>query len=438
MRLLTALFIILLQISPAGASIFETQTFTLDNGMQVAVIENHRAPVVTHMVWYKTGSIDDPAGKSGVAHVLEHMMFKGTAAVPNGEFSKIIARNGGSENAFTSLDYTAYYQNIARDRLELVMFLESDRMKNLRFSQEDFDPELEVVKEERLMRIENSPANLLGERRNILLWGGDHPYGRPVIGTKKELASLTLEDAKRFYQTHYAPDNAILVVAGDITVDELKPLAEKYYGKIPPSRTAAAKKQFSMPYPVRSRIEMRHPQIKLYSLQRVYVVPSYLSENKEQSFAYTVLDEILGAYHLGKMYNHFITVEKTARSAGTSYGGFALDKGTFGFYITARENESLNDLEKELDRFMDPDSITQKELDKAKKRLVADIEYLDDNPEGAANLVGRFYALGLTVEDLKNWTANIEKVTLADVKKAYADMLSATSVTTYLMPKDAP
>lgn len=438
MRLFVALFFIILQVSPAGASIFETQTFTLDNGMQVAVIENHRAPVVTHMVWYKTGGIDDPSGKSGVAHVLEHMMFKGTAAVPDGEFSKIIARNGGSENAFTSLDYTAYYQNIARDRLELVMFLESDRMKNLRFSQEDFDPELEVVKEERLMRIENSPANLLGERRNILLWGGDHPYGRPVIGTKKELASLTLEDAKRFYQAHYAPDNAILVVAGDITADELKPLAEKYYGKIPPSRTATAKKQFSMPYPVRSRIEMRYPQIKLYSLQRVYVVPSFLSENKEQAFAYTVLDEILGAYHLGKMYNHFITGKKTARSAGTSYGGFALDKGTFGFYITARENESLNDLEKELDRFTDPESITQKELDKAKKRLVADIEYLDDNPEGAANLVGRFYALGLTVEDLKNWTANIEKVTLADVKKAYADMLSAASVTTYLMPKDAP
>ncbi len=437
MLFLFLLFFSLLQTEAACASIFETQTFTLDNGMQVAVIENHRAPVVTHMVWYKTGGIDDPAGKSGIAHLLEHMMFKGTAAVPDGEFSKIIARNGGSENAFTSLDYTAYYQNIARDRLELVMFLESDRMKNLRFSQEDFAPELEVVKEERLMRIENHPAGLLNERRNAMLWG-EHPYGRPIIGTKKELSSLTLKDAKRFYQTHYAPDNAVLVVAGDITADELKPLAEKYYGKIPPSRTAVAKRQFSTHYPTRSRIEMRHPQVNLYSLQRVYIVPSYLSENKEQSFSYAVLDEILGTYHLGKMYNHFIVNKKTARSVGAGYSGFSLDKGTFAFSITAAENESLTNLEKELDRFTDPASLTQKDLDKAKKRLVADLEYLDDNPESAANLVGRFYALGLTIEDLKNWKSNIENVTLADVKKAYADMLSAASVTTYLMPKDAP
>lgn len=437
MRFLLFVLCALLQTRAVNASIFDTRTFTLDNGMQVVVIENHRAPVVTHMVWYKTGGIDDPAGKSGIAHLLEHMMFKGTAAVPDGEFSKIIARNGGSENAFTSLDYTAYYQNIARDRLELVMFLEADRMRNLRFSQEDFDPELEVVKEERLMRVENNPAGLLSERRNAALWG-EHPYGRPIIGTKKELASLTMRDAERFYKARYAPDNAILVVAGDITENELKPLAEKYYGKIPPGRTAVAKRLFSTLYPTRSRIEMRHPQVNLYSLQRVYIVPSYLSENKEQSFAYSILDEILGRYHLGKMYNHFIVNKKTARSTGTDYRGFTADKGTFSFFITAAEDKSLADLEKELDRFANPDSISQKDLDKAKKRLVADLEYLNDDPEGAANLVGRFYALGLTIEDLKNWKSNIESVTLADVKKAYADMLSAASVTTYLMPKDAP
>ena len=287
------------------------------------------------------------------------------------------------------------------------------------------------------MRIENNPASLLSEHRNRLLWG-EHPYARPVIGAKKELSALTLEDAKRFYQTHYTPDNAILVIAGDVSAEEIKPLAEKYYGRIPPSRTARSKKQFTLPYPVRSRIEMRHPQIKLYSLQRFYIVPSYLSENKEQSYAYTVLDNILGTYHLGKMYKHFIIRQKTARSAGTNYSGFSLSNGTFGFYITAQENESLNDLEKELDRFMDPDTVTQKDLDKAKKRLIADIEYLNDNPETAANIVGSFYALGLSIEDLKNWTANIEKVTLDDVKKAYADLLKAPSVTTYMMPENAP
>ncbi|MBR1777943.1 MAG: insulinase family protein [Alphaproteobacteria bacterium] len=437
MRLLIFSLLLLFQTVRADASVFEAETFTLNNGMQVVVIENHRAPIITQMVWYKAGAIDDPLGKSGIAHVLEHMMFKGTAAVPDGEFSKIIARNGGSENAFTTADYTAYYQNIARDRLELVMFLEADRMKNLRFSQKDFDPELEVVKEERLMRTENNPSALLSERRNALLWG-DHPYGRPVIGTKKELSALTLQDAKQFYQTHYAPDNAVLVVAGDITAEELKPLAEKYYGKIPPRRTAAAKKQFTLPYPVRAKIEMRHPQVQLYSLQRVYIVPSYLSDKKEQSFAYAVLDEVLGAYHLGKMYRHFIADKKMASFTSSSYSGFMLDKGTFSFALTARENESLTDLEKELDRFLSPLSVTQKDIDKAKKRLVADLEYLNDNPENAANLIGLFYVLGLTSADLKNWRENIEKVSLADVRKAYADLLTAPHATTFLMPENAP
>ncbi len=436
MRPIIFFLTLFLFFSPAFGSVFNAETFKLDNGMQVVVIENHRAPVVTHMVWYKTGSIDDPLGKSGTAHVLEHMMFKGTSKVPDGEFSKIIARNGGSENAFTSYDYTAYYQNIARDRLELVMFLESDRMKNLRFSQQQFDPELEVVKEERLMRTENNPSALLSERRNNLLWS-EHPYSRPIIGTKKELSSLTLEDVKRFYRAHYAPDNAILVVAGDITAKELKPLAQKYYGKIAPSRTATSKRQFVLPHPVRSKIEMRHPQAQLHSLLRVYVVPSYLSENKEQSHAYAVLDEILGRYHLGKLYKHFIVNKKSARSASAGYSGFSLDRGTFSIALTAKEGIPLADLEKQLDQFLDPSSIRQKDVDKAKKRLVSDLEYLNDNPETAANLIGRFYVLGLTIKDLNNWASNIEKVTLEEVQKAYADMLASSSVTTYLMPQEA-
>ncbi len=438
MLFLAALLGLFFQSFEVKASVFDAETFMLSNGLQVVVVENRRAPVITQMVWYKTGAIDDPSGKSGIAHLLEHLMFKGTAAVPDGEFSKIIARNGGTENAFTSLDYTAYYQNIARDRLELVMFLEADRMKNLRFLQKDFDPELEVVKEERLMRTENNPAALLNERKNTALWGGDHPYGRPVIGTKKELSALTLNDAKRFYQTHYAPDNAILVVSGDISAGELKPLAEKYYGKIPPRRTAEAKRQFNSSYPVRSKIEMRHPQVRLHSLQRVYIVPSYLSEKKEQGFAYAVLDEILGSYRLGKMYRHFVSDQKLARTVHSNYAGFALDKGTFSFSITAREGKSLKKLEKELDAFLSSRSISQKDVDNAKKRLVADLEYLNDNPEKAAHLVGLFYSLGLTVDDLKSWEANIENVSLTDVQKAYADMAAAPYVTTYLMPEGAP
>lgn len=434
MRFLTAVCLIFLAALPARADIFQADSFTLDNGLQVVVVENHRAPVVSHMVWYKTGGIDDPLGKSGIAHVLEHMMFKGTPAVPDGEFSKIIARNGGTENAFTSLDYTAYFQNIARDRLELVMFLEADRMKNLRFSEKDFVPELEVVKEERLMRYDNSPGMILAERKARLLWG-DHPYGRPVIGTKKELAALQLKDAQQFYQTHYAPDNAVLVVAGDITAEELKPLAEKYYGKVPPSRTAVAKRQFTLPFPVKSRIEMRHPQTKIYTLYRDYIVPSYISDSSEQSFSYAVLGEILGTYNLGKMHKYFINRKKSATRASAGYNGFSLDRGTFYFALTSAGKEDLPELEKQLDGFLNPSSITQQDVDKAKKRLVSDLEYLNDDPGSAADIVGRFYVLGLSVEDLRNWKENIGKVTLADVRKAYAGMIAAPSVTTYLMPE---
>ena len=183
---------------------------------------------------------------------------------------------------------------------------------------------------------------------------------------------------------------------------------------------------------------MRHPQVRLHSLQRTYIVPSYLSEKKEQSFAYSVLEEILGSYQLGKMYKHFVSDKKTARITNVSYLGFMLDRGTFTLALTARENKSLSELEKELDLFLSPQSVTQKDVDKAKKRLVADLEYLNDNPETAANLIGRFYALGMTIEDLKNWPSNIEKVSLADVQNAYKDMLTAPSVTTYLMPENTP
>ncbi len=421
----------------ARADVFDARTFTLDNGMRVVVIENRRAPVVTHMVWYKTGSTDDPFGKSGIAHVLEHLMFKGTAAVPDGEFSKIVARNGGTENAFTARDYTAYYQNIARDRLELVMFLESDRMKNLRFSEKSFSPELEVVKEERLMRTENNPAALLAERRDSLLWG-EHPYARPVIGWKKELAALTTEDAERFYNAHYSPDNAVLVVAGDIDADELKPLAQKYYGAIPPNRAPVEKRPFPTSYPVTGKIEMRHPQVHLNSIQRAYAAPSYSSKEKNKAFAFAVLEETLGSYHLGKLYKHFIDKTKTARYVGTFYDGFAADRGVFSIAIHAADGVAPAELEQELNRFLKTVSFTDSDVEKAKKRLIAGIEHLNDDPETSANVAGLFYVLGLDIDDLKNRTANIAAVTPDDTRKAFAELRSSASVTTYLMPQDSP
>lgn len=420
---------------PAAAEVLKASSFTLSNGLEVVVVENHRAPVVTHMVWYKTGGINDPLGKSGLAHMLEHMMFKGTAEVPDGEFSQIIARNGGQENAFTAADYTAYYQNIARDRLELVMFLESDRMRSLRLREQDFAPELEVVKEERLMRYDNNPAMILSERRNRTLWG-DHPYGRPVIGTRRELASLEMKDAARFYETYYAPDNAVLVVAGDITPEELRPLAEKYYGRVPPGRTPREKKQFTGSYPVRARLEMRHPMVNIRTVSRTYVVPSYVTD-RQKAYAYDILAEALGASHVGRLYRQFVLRDKSAGEVGAFYDGFTLDKGTFTIYAVLADGTTPEKFERDMDSFLSSVRLTDDDIEKAKVRLAAGMDYIADDPENAANLVGKLRVLGLSVDEIQNRTKNIGRTTAGEVRAALAEMTaSPASVTGWLLPEE--
>ena len=422
------LFLFLLTAFPARADLFNERTFTLSNGMKVIVVENRRAPVVTHMVWYKTGSIDDPAGKSGVAHLLEHMMFKGTKTVPDGEFSKIVARNGGEENAFTSYDYTAYYQNIARDRLELVMFLESDRMKNLRFDERDFAPELEVVREERLMRTENNPSALLAEKRNAALWG-EHPYGRPVIGFRQELPTLTPADIRAFYKKHYTPDNAILVVAGDIDADELKPLAEKYYGRIPPSRKAVAKRQFPISVPAKTKIEFSHPLAHVRTVSRTFPAPSYTSDGNP--YAYAVLAEVLDAEPSGPMHAK-LTETKKATTVSAYYNGFALDKGSFTLFAAAADGTDLTDIEAVFDKGF---SVRHKDVERAKERLVSGMEFLTDDPQTTANVLGKAAVLGLDASVLEQWPEKIAAVTIEDVRAAWKKLMSSPFVTTFLTPE---
>ena len=208
--------------------------FTLDNGMDVVVIEDHRAPVVTHMVWYRVGSADEPHGTSGIAHFLEHLMFKGTDEIPDGAFSKIIAENGGQDNAFTSYDYTGYFQRIAVDRLDLVMKMEADRMVDVVITEDHVRTERDVILEERSTRTDNSPDGLFSEQMRAALFM-NHRYGVPIIGWRREMEQLSLDDALTFYERYYAPDNAILVVAGDVTPEQVRELAEKHYGPLEPS-----------------------------------------------------------------------------------------------------------------------------------------------------------------------------------------------------------
>ena len=254
--------------------VFFPDTFMLGNGMQVVVVTNQRVPVITHMVWYKVGAADEVTGKSGIAHFLEHLMFKATDELKPGEFSRIVARNGGRDNAFTSWDYTAYFQNVAADRLELVMRMEADRMANLRLTDETVLPERDVVIEERRQRTENEPGDKLSELVQASLFV-HHPYGLPIIGWEHEIRQLTRDDANEFYQTWYAPNNAVLVIAGDVTVDQVRPLAEKYFGSIAPRPVPARFRVEEPPFAAERRVILRDAQVRQPGLRRLYLAPSY-------------------------------------------------------------------------------------------------------------------------------------------------------------------
>ena len=304
----------------ARAEVFNPETFTLDNGMDVVVIPNRRAPIVQHMVWYKVGAADEPVGKSGTAHFLEHLLFKGTERMAPGRFSEIVAENGGQENAFTSSDYTGYYQTVARDRLEIMMDLEADRMTNLRLTDELVLPERDVVLEERRSRIDNEPGSKLREMMNAALYL-NHPYRYPVIGWEHEIRALTTRDALDFYERWYAPNNAILIVAGDITAEEVRPLAEKYYGAIParavPERRRASEPEQHAP----RRVRLESERVRQPSVSISYLAPSHNRGAVEHAYPLLVLDEILGGGATSRLYRSLVVEQGIAAAAGSSYRG---------------------------------------------------------------------------------------------------------------------
>ena len=276
-------FLFVLMVLPAQALDVEVADFKLANGMEVVVIPDHRAPVVTHMVWYRVGAADEVSGKSGLAHFLEHLMFKGTTKHPPGEFDHLIDINGGEGNAFTTSDYTAFFQRIASDRLGLMMELEADRMQNLVLTDENVLPELQVVREERRERTDNDPSALLSEQVDAALYTA-HPYGKPVIGWMSEVAKLTKDDAVAFYKAHYTPANAILVVAGDATPEQVKTLAEKYYGPLKNTFTPGARVRTQEPDPIAARrVTMSDARASSQVFQRSYLGPSYLTADRARS-----------------------------------------------------------------------------------------------------------------------------------------------------------
>src|SRR5882757_9462961 len=269
----------------ATAKVFSPTVYTLQNGLQVVVIEDHLAPVVTQMVWYRVGAADEDQGHSGIAHFLEHLMFKGTKDVGPGEFSKIVARNGGEGNAFTFYDYTAYFQTIKSDRLDLVMKLESDRMQNLTLTDDQVYPERDVIVEERRQRIDNSPEARLVEALRYTLMANS-PYGRPAIGWKQEMEALTTADAVAWYKKWYAPNNATLIVVGDVKPEEVKALAEKYYGPIPAhAMPARVRPQVAALDGTERRVTLRDANIHQPNFVRLYLAPNFSQKTRKQALA---------------------------------------------------------------------------------------------------------------------------------------------------------
>jgi zinc protease len=418
-----------LLLLPGGAALAgaKVTTFTLANGLEAVVIEDHRAPVVTHMVWYKVGAADEERGKSGLAHFLEHLMFKGTDEIPEGAFSKIVAANGGQDNAFTSRDYTGYFQRIASDRLELVMRMEADRMRDLVLSEAVVLPERDVILEERNSRIENDPGALFAEQREAAQFL-NHPYGIPIIGWRHEMETLTREDALAFYRRYYAPDNAILVVAGDVDPAEVRRLAERHFGVLAPSPGLPPRvRPQEPPQLAPRRLAMSDPRVAQPYVVRSYLAPERNAGDQRRAAALTILAELLGGSGVTSVLGQELQVkQKIALSAGAFYDATSLDPATFGVYVVPVPGTSLAAAEAALDRVL-ADFIAKgpdpAHLDRVRAQLRAAEIYAQDSQMGLARRYGAALASGLTIADVESWPDELGAVTAAEVVAAAGEVL---------------
>jgi zinc protease len=411
-------------VAGAAVPVEKVSRSVLANGLEVITIPDHRVPVVTHMLWYRVGSGDEQLGKSGIAHFLEHLMFKGTERTPKDVFSRAVTAVGGNENAFTSYDYTGYYQRIARDRLPAMMDFEADRMIGLALTDAVVDPERDVVLEERRTRTDNDPTARLSERMSAALWGETHPYGIPIIGWEREIRQLNREDAFAFYRQFYAPNNAILVVAGDVTPDEVVKLAEATYGRnaanpaiVPRTRPPGPDKAG------RRYVRLADARVAQPSMTQTLIVPSYATARPGEAEALEVLAQVTGTHPNGRMYKALVTEQQIAVSAGAFYSGGALGQGRFGVYATPRPGVTLEQLEAAMIEVMAAlrrDGVTQAELDRSKTRLVAESIFSQDSQASMARMYGAALTCGSTVEDIQDWANRMRRVTLDQVNAAIA------------------
>ncbi|AXC48857.1 insulinase family protein [Paracoccus suum] len=415
--------------------------FTLPNGLETVVIEDHRAPVVVQMVWYKIGAADEKPGKSGIAHYLEHLMFKGTDKVAAGDLSKIVAKNGGMDNAFTSSDFTTYFQRIASDRLPLVMEMEADRMQNLRIGEDDWQAERQVVLEERAQRTDSDPGSQFGEERDAAQYL-NHPYGRPVIGWKQEMEGLTREDALAWYQAHYAPNDAVLVLAGDVTPQKARELAEKFYGPIPArGETARAARPQEPPQRTPRRLTLSDPRVPQPTMIRTILAPERNRGDQARAAALTVLAEVLAGSPQTSVLGRELVLGGTALSVNASYDGTSVDPTTFGLSLVPADGVTPEDAEAKLDAALAKfaqEGPSEAEMARVRVAIEAQRIYAQDSAHGRAYEYGQGLAVGLRVEDVNDWPDILSAVTADDVRLGAAELnASPARVTGWLMPGEA-
>jgi zinc protease len=437
-----------LAVSAAGALAQTTVTsappasFTLGNGLQVVVIPDHRTPVVTQMTWYKVGSADETPGKSGLAHFLEHLMFKGTTKHPTGEFSQTVLRVGGNENAFTSTDYTGYYQRVPREELGKMMEFEADRMTGLILKDENVLPERDVVLEEFNMRVANNPEARLTEQIMAALYL-NHPYGRPVIGWHQEIEKLDREDALAFYRRFYAPNNAILVIAGDVDATEVRPMVERTFGAVPAQPAIAARRlRPQEPEPAAPRtVTLSDARVEQPSLRRYYLVPSATTAAGEGP-ALDVLAQLMGGGNNSYLYRRLVIDRPLAVSASAAYQGTSLDATQFSVSASPRSGVEFAQIEQAIDEVISDigqNAIRAEDLERVKTQLIAEAIYAQDNQATLARWYGGALTTGLSIEDIRSWPDRIRAVTAEQVREAAQKWLDKKrSVTGYLIKDTKP
>lgn len=416
-------------------------TFTLDNGLKVVVIEDHRAPVVVQMIWYRVGAADEPPGHSGIAHFLEHLMFKGTEKVAPNAFSGIVEAQGGDDNAFTSWDYTAYFQRIAADRLDLVMEMEADRMRNLRLTQDDVDTERQVILEERAQRTDSDPGALLMEQMRAAQYM-NHPYGIPVIGWRHEMEQLSREDALSYYERFYAPNNATLVIAGDVEPEEVRVLAEKHYGPLEPSEGIVPRERPQEPPQLSERrLVLEDERVSEPYVFRTYLAPERDPGDQKMAAALTVLAELLGGSGQTSVLARALQFDRqVAIYTSAFYDGTSIDDGTFGLAVVPAPDVSLETIEADMDRVLaeflekGPDPAA---LERIRTQVRASEIYARDSVENLANRYGKELSVGLTPADIEGWDEAISAVTEADVMEAARLVLDRRNAVTGWLTRPA-